>query len=812
MSSPAVVVLGMMSKMPVPGVVWQTVHYLVGLERLGCRAYYVEAHARTPSMFMDREEEDGSVKAAAFIAGVLERFDLGDRWAFHALHDDGRCYGMTERGLAQLYGSAALLINLHGGTAPLPEHAATGRLIYLETDPVQLQVELEEGRTETMEFLESHAALFTFAENYGRSGCRLPVHDRFRFLPTRQPVILDFWRRPRVKPRLAYTTVANWHQPWRNVRLDGKDYYWSKDREFRKFVALPAQSGRVFELSLSGCSEDDRRLLEDHGWRVRSALGLDLQGYRRYIANSRGEFTVAKDQNVRLRTGWFSDRSATYLAAGRPVITQETGFSDVLSTGRGLLGFSTLEEAVAAVEAVEADYENHCRAAAEVAAEFFEARKVLSRLLNEAGVELPSRQRDLPFPAELVLEPVSRRPTVLPDETVRAVLSRPVPDPPRPRASIVVATWENLVFARLCLESVLANTSSPTYELMVVDNGSADETPEYLRSLAGAHPQVRVITNDRNRGFPAAVNQGLAAARGQLMVILNDDTVVPPGWLQRLARHLDDAGLGLVGPMTNHSPDEAQIEASYRTYGELLEFARAHGRASPSHLVEVETVLMFCAALRRDVYRRVGPLDEGFQLGLFEDDDYSTRVRAGGYRVAYARDVFVHHFGQTTLGRLARSGEYGALFHANRRRFEEKWGVPWRPHRRYPGEDYHDLVERVREVVCRSIPPEATVAVISKGDDELLALGSRQAWHFPQTEDQTYAGHHPLDSAEAITRLEDIQGKGAEYLVIPRTGGWWLEHYGDFRRHLEEHGRVVVRDEDTCWVFALAQSHESGGP
>ena len=136
----------MMTRIPVAGVVWQTVHYLLGFERLGYEAYYVETHARTPSMLMEREEDDSSAKAAAFIDGVMRRFGLGDRWAFHGLHDDNRCYGMSEGELKRLYDSALMLINLHGGTEPLPELYATDRLVYLETDPVQLQIELHAGR------------------------------------------------------------------------------------------------------------------------------------------------------------------------------------------------------------------------------------------------------------------------------------------------------------------------------------------------------------------------------------------------------------------------------------------------------------------------------------------------------------------------------------------------------------------------------------------------------------------------------------------------------------------------------------------
>src|SRR4029077_195018 len=136
---------GMMTKIPVAGAVWGTMQDLVGVRRLGFDVYYVEAHARTPSMLMERKDDDSSEKAAAFIDGVMRYFDLGDKWAFHALHHDGRCYGMTELQLKDLYRSAALLINYHGGTIPLPEHCATGRLIYMGTDPVDIEIELYEN-------------------------------------------------------------------------------------------------------------------------------------------------------------------------------------------------------------------------------------------------------------------------------------------------------------------------------------------------------------------------------------------------------------------------------------------------------------------------------------------------------------------------------------------------------------------------------------------------------------------------------------------------------------------------------------------
>src|SRR6266545_8206811 len=158
-----IVLLGMMAKHPAAGVVWQTAHYLVGFERLGYETYYVEAHAGTPAMFVEGDGK-GSEEAAAFIARVMNSFGLGARWAFHALHDHGQYYGLTKLQLNDLYRSAELIINLHGGTVPLAEHSATGRLVYLETDPVAPQIEVHDHLQETIDLLTPHCAFFTFGE------------------------------------------------------------------------------------------------------------------------------------------------------------------------------------------------------------------------------------------------------------------------------------------------------------------------------------------------------------------------------------------------------------------------------------------------------------------------------------------------------------------------------------------------------------------------------------------------------------------------------------------------------------------------
>ena len=208
----------------------------------------------------------------------------------------------------------------------------------------------------------------------------------------------------------------------------------------------------------------------------------------------------------------------------------------------------------------------------------------------------------------------------------------------------------------------------------------------------------------------------------------------------------------------------------------------------------------------------MGPLDERFEIGMFEDDDYMHRVRDAGYRVACANDLFVHHFGEASLGELAGDGRYGELFHANRRRFEEKWGAAWEPHARRNDPAYAALAGRVTEAVREHVPSGTTVLVASRGDDTLVDLEDHRAWHFPQLDDGTYAGHHPADDEVAIAQLERLRERGAKYLVLPASSMWWLDHYERFARHLEDRYACSSDDPDTARIYRLEpQSRRSRG-
>jgi len=818
----------MMSRIPVPGVIWQTAHYLVGLERLGFEVYYVEDHGMTPRAFFSAPDDDGWTRAAAFIDATMRRFGLGGRWAFRAEFAGNRHFGMSERELLSLYRDAALLVNLHGSNLPRPEHRATGRLVLVETDPVELQVKLAAGDSEAIDYMAAHCAHFTFGESYGRPGCGVPTNTYFDFLPTRQPVVLDWWPDTGPAPSTTFTTIGNWHQHHREVVVDGVTYHWSKDREFARVLGVPARTGARVELALGSCDDEGRALLAAHGWHVRPPLLSfeDLDAYRAYIVGSQAELTVAKEQNVVLQSGWFSDRSATYLAAGRPVITQDTGFGDHLPTGKGLLAFTTEDQAVDAVEEVLANPRLHEREARAIAREHFDADRVLTDLLDRVGLR-PARHRSARprpgptaiLPAELDVSVHGRWPTTILATTVehagRTIDARiaaaaeqdpgPPPDEP-PDASVIVVTHDTAEITALCLESVLAAAHDTTLELVVVDNGSTDRTPDLMSALAWLDGRVRSVRLGDNRGFAAGVNAGLRVSRGDTVVLLNSDTIVVDGWLDRLLAHLGDPTVGLVGPVTNHACNEAQISTSYRTVGELRALDTERGRTLVGRSRSLPMLAMFCVAGRRNVFDEVGPLDEGFGLGLFEDDDYSTRVRSAGYGLRCAEDVFVHHFGEVSLGRVLDGDRYLALFDENRERFEAKWGRTWEPHGRRVDDDYEDLRTTALAEADAALPAGAAVLVVSKGDAAFLRFPSgRPSGHFPGAPDGTFLGEYPTDSAAAIDVLSAQRAAGGGYLVVPACGAWWLDHYAGLRDHLTRELGGVVHHTASCSIWDLQE-------
>jgi hypothetical protein len=381
----AIVVLGIMGCIPVAGtgVAWNTIQHLVGLRRLGYDVYYIEATGIWPF----NAREDDCTFPVAYISTLLGRFGFQGRWAYVAAHSDNRCYGLSATQVQDLYARADAIVNLFGGTVLRDEHLRCPVRIYLETDPVVHQIRIANGEQKYIDLVGAHTALFSWGENYGAPDCGVPI-ERFTYRRTRAPVVRDLWDIPCDPAARRFTTVAHWDQSGKDLTYQGEVYSWSKHREFLKVLDLPRRTTQEFALALAIDDPATVRLLERHGWIVEDAYAAShtLDSYRDYIWASRGEFTVAKDMNVRLRSGWFSERSACYLAAGKPVITQETGFSKFLPTGLGLFAFRSVEDIPAAVDAINSDYQKHSRAAKEIAAEYFDAEKVLRQLLADAGL------------------------------------------------------------------------------------------------------------------------------------------------------------------------------------------------------------------------------------------------------------------------------------------------------------------------------------------------------------------------------------------------------------------------------------------
>jgi hypothetical protein len=382
-----IIVAGALAQRPsYGGHTWVFLQYLLGFRRLGWEVFFVDR--LEPGMCVDRDGNPAPFPSSVntrYAEAVMERFELADRWTL--LYDGGReVAGRPHDEAVETARRSALLLNVMGylddeeilGAAPLR--------VFLDIDPGFGQMWHELGLDHPF---RGHDRYVTVGERIGEPTCAVPPCG-IDWIPTKPPVELAEWPFSEAGSGNRFTTVASWRGAFDPIDFNGRRYG-LRAHEFRRFLELPRRIPTGdFEVALDIDEADgkDRRRLREHGWALadpRAAAG-DPWRYRDYVQGSSAEVMIAKNLYVDTRCGWFSDRSACYLASGRPVIAQDTGLDGLVPTGTGILAFSTLDEAAAGAEEIMRDYRTHSRAGRELAAEHFAAGRVLPRLLEALGV------------------------------------------------------------------------------------------------------------------------------------------------------------------------------------------------------------------------------------------------------------------------------------------------------------------------------------------------------------------------------------------------------------------------------------------
>lgn len=388
-----IIVTGLIAQYPLGGVTWDYFQYVLGLHQLGHDVYYIEDTGQWPYT----PAEDGLVKDCNFnvdyLATLFERYGMKERWAY-CFAWQKQWHGLSDAKRREVIETADLLINVSGTLEDPALYRGRGRLVYIDSDPTFTQVKLAKGYDYFRKLIDLHDVTFSFGETLASRTPETPDtgHD---WRPTRQPMVMSEWP-VGTDHRGVYTTVMNW-SAYKPVQFDGR-LFGQKDIEFRNFFDLPSRIEPTrLELAANAGKGHKlpRELLVHKGWSLvdPSVVCPDMDSYRDFITTSKGEWSVAKNGYVVGQSGWFSCRSTCYLAAGRPVIVQDTGFSKVLPVGKGLLPFRNVDEAVEAIAEVESDYASHSEAARALAEDWFDSGRVLTDLIENAlNVDHGSRE------------------------------------------------------------------------------------------------------------------------------------------------------------------------------------------------------------------------------------------------------------------------------------------------------------------------------------------------------------------------------------------------------------------------------------
>jgi len=405
-----IIVTGQIAQHPYGGVTWDFMNYLLGLKALGYDVYYYEENAEwsynsiknsttefitsglqrlkkdkwTNNILKSAAKED-TIYHVKYLEKVMRYFGLSDKWCYCVRNSNTQnnfCFGINNKEMQKLFSSADAIMNLCGACNLDLIEKINGKKILIDEDPMSIQLKMLNKKEHDTFLKGGHDYFFTFGENIHRRDCKIPIDKGVAWKTTRFPVHLDAWKFKINKKANKFTTVSSW-QSYKGFNYKSERYSGCKSVEFLKFSNLPSMLNKPFELafSITGNTVSTAKIkkaknslnkMKANGWSILDSLHISKNwlSYKNYIYDSKAEFSVAKELYTKAKTGWFSCRSTCYLAAGRPAVLQETGFSKFIPTGKGLFSFSNMQEAIDAINEINKDYEFHCKEARKIAEKY----------------------------------------------------------------------------------------------------------------------------------------------------------------------------------------------------------------------------------------------------------------------------------------------------------------------------------------------------------------------------------------------------------------------------------------------------------
>jgi hypothetical protein len=386
-----IVVGGFIGLFPTGGATWDYIQYPLGLKWMGHDVYYIEDTMLYPVYQSGGDSWDDCSGGVEYLKKAMEKVDMGDRWAYRDVAT-GKLYGMTEAKLKEVCESADVLINVSSALFMRDEYLQIPVKILVDTDPMFTQYQYHDKLAQggkaaeaATAYMKSHDLFFTFGLNIGQPDCRIPQFD-FEWHTTKKPICLKEWDQSLNGSKFGFTTIMNWTE--RPDFVFENESWGQKNKEFKKFYELPVLSGQKFEIIINRPKDEatakSMEYLRSCGWDILNADEhiSDKEEYQNFVQSSFAEFSITKETYIKSNSGWFSGRSAVYLASGRPVVTQDTMWSKYIPSGHGVIAINDLQSAVEAIEEVTGNYEHHSKVAKEIAKEYFDSYKVLGDILK----------------------------------------------------------------------------------------------------------------------------------------------------------------------------------------------------------------------------------------------------------------------------------------------------------------------------------------------------------------------------------------------------------------------------------------------